>query len=152
MINTMNRKGQLGNQLMIFIYLALLTMIAVGIVVGTLIFFGPGYDSRQADSDILNNRVVNCLMQNDFTKVKADIYGVCGFNKIGLNETLYKINVCDGSCGEQLGIISVGGNFAVCKLTGKGVDYPKCTITNIIKDGKSYEVMTASNQFPRSIQ
>lgn len=148
----MNRRGDTGNQVMFVVYLFLLVMISGGIVIGNLMFFGSGYDGRQLDADVLNYKVRECIRQNVLTDIKNDFYGVCHFRKDVLGEEKYKVNICEGECvGDSPGIISVGSNFASCKLTGKGEEYPKCTISHIMKDGKSYEVISGSSQLPRGI-
>lgn len=147
----MNQRGQAGNMILFVIFFFMMLLIAGGIVAGTLMFFGPGYDGRQLDSDLLNQKVRACIEYNSLFEIENDIFSVCGLNKVILEGQGYKINVCEGGCGNDPGVVSVGSNFDACKLTGKNEGYPKCTITTIYKDGRNYEVLTGSSQVPRRI-
>lgn len=148
----MNRKGEAGSMLMIVVFLFLLIMISGGIVAGTYMFFGTGYEVRQLDADVLNYKIKECIEKNWILEVVDNFYEVCGLNKEVLEEEGYKINICEGICSGNLpGIISLGSNFEVCKFTGKGEGYPKCAISNVVKEGKNYEIIIASSQMPRRV-
>ncbi|MDP1695445.1 MAG: hypothetical protein Q8L29_00855 [archaeon] len=151
-MSSTNRKGEAGSMLMLVVFLFLLLMIAGGIVAGTFMFFGTGYEVRQLDADVLNYKIKECMTNNYILMVVDSFYEVCGLNKEVLEQAGYKINICEGVCSGNLpGIISVGSNFEVCKFTGKGEGYPKCTISSVVKEGKSYEIVVASLQMPRRV-
>ena len=59
----MNKKG-VGESLMFFIFILIMIIVSVGIVSGFYIFFGQGYDFREAEAEILANKFISCLDRN----------------------------------------------------------------------------------------
>jgi len=147
------KRGQLGSQLMIFVFLFLLILVAGGVVAGTYIFFGQGYDIRQAEADALNIHIASCLQEKIIDwKVAGDFYNQCGLSSDALNSSIYLIRIRDcvnDNCNLGNIVFSLGSNFEACSLTGKNKAYPKCTIKKIYLKDKIYELVTGSNQLPR---
>lgn len=151
MIEIKRKRGELGSQMMIFTFLFLLIIIGGAIVAGNYIFFGQRYDGRQAEADELNYKISECLQGNmvDLSNV-GEFYSKCGLNRNVLDERIYMIRIgeCkDRGCGNLNVLFTLGSNFEACFFTGKSEDYPKCSVTKIVKEGKEIQILTASKQF-----
>jgi len=155
----MNRGGQAGEQLMIFPFLFLLIIIGVGIVGGVVIFFGAEYDVRQIDADILNYKIRECISEGevDLTHQPApkeeEFYKNCRISESAIveNNLIFKICLGDGDCVQDDGIIGVWSNLETCRFEGvkENDAFPKCSKSEVEKDGKSYKIITGSNQFSK---
>ena len=147
----MNRGGQAGEQIMIFPFIFLLIIIGVGIVGGVVIFFGAEYDVRQIDADILNYKIRECISNGkvDFD----DFYKNCRISESAIveNNLIFKICLGDGDCVQDDGIIGVWSNLETCRFEGvkENDAFPKCSKSEVEKDGKSYKIITGSNQFSK---
>lgn len=153
----MNKKAQIGSQLMIFPFILLLVIIGVGIVAGAVSFFGKEYDYRNVDADILNNKIQNCLSEQNIIWNDDSFYKLCDLDKNSIlnNSIIFKICKNSDNCiieSDSSKIqLSVGGNFNACSFIGtqKNDAFPKCTEKVTIINGVKYDIITGSNQFSK---
>ncbi len=149
----MNRKGAIGEQLSVFYFIFLMLMIGVGIVIGTSIFYGKGYDYRQTEADLLNYKIEKCILENDLDEnffKEENFFANCKLSKEVLTRNNL-LKICDGF-GENCFVnreayVILGSNFNSCKLENK--NSPKCSVKEIEKDGKRYVIISGSNQDSR---
>ncbi len=150
-----NKKAEeTGDQIMVFAFMFLLVIIGVGIWLGVSIYFGSSYDSRQVDANLLLYKVENCFTNSNIIEFQGDFYAICGINQGVVENNQLMIKVCSGndvnSCiNNASSFLFFGKNLAVdCALTGGNSNnaYPKCSNDEITKDGKSYIIITGSNQ------
>lgn len=152
------KKGATGEQASIIYFLFLALIIGVSIGFAIWIFYGSGYDFREAEANLLNYKIKECMANNEINDVffdKNNFYNLCGLDK-KIIEKNNLIKICDGF-GEDC-IISKdsffieGSNFNICSLNKKDKSSPKCSIQNFEKDRKRFVIITASNQLSRRIQ
>lgn len=144
----MNRRAQLGDQVMIFPFLFIMILIGGGIVGGTLLFFGKEYDVRQSEANTLAYVLQRCVQQNTFNWNAADIeqelYKLCKIDGLILSEgSLVRLK------RNSVDVFSINsGKIEGCFFTGaaKNLAYPKCTTVTFSKEGTNYELTTGSFQ------
>ena len=137
-----NRRGLVGSKIMFAFFLFMLVVIAGGIAIGIFIFYGPGYDFRQADSAVLNSKIVDCISENGIDSVKADLYGECGFDK-DVVEDNYVLGLLRGD-----DVLLKHGDYISCEFTGeKSSDFPECAIDTV----GDVKIITGSNQRARRV-
>ena len=157
-----NRKGELGDQMIMIAFVFLMAIVLAGIAAGVLIFAGSETDFRQTEADMLNSRIRSCLAEKQFdlnSLKMEDVYTKCNLNAEVLGSTnLIKICVSDSyinseNCiDEKNPAASTGGDFVVCALTGKNNKFPKCSLQLIQLKGKYVFVITESKQKIRRVQ
>ena len=149
-----NRRGEIGVQMMFSINLLLMIVIGGGIVFGASLFFGRGPDFRQAEADILNYKVRECVLEKGIDFEGGKFHEVCGFNKKVLEEN-NGIKICIGSdnmeeCiedGKPAFVLGGLGDFESCGFTGKKAEsFAKCSFESLEKEGKVYGVLIFDNQ------
>jgi hypothetical protein len=146
-----NRKGQLGEQILVFPFFFFLVVIGVGIVAGMLLYFGEGYDFRSIDAEVLNYRIRECLMDGKLDlnslsgeEIKNQIFEKCGMNKKVLGEKRFVIEIKRASDGK---VIYEFGSSENCLLNVKeNRAFPICKEGEVDINGERYEIMTGSNQ------
>lgn len=154
----MNKKGETGEQISVFMFLFLLLIIGVGIVAGVFIFFGKGYDYRESEAGLLNYKIEECLMENELTTdfFKAEnFFEKCKLNK-GIIEENSIIRICSGveNCANvDKGLLDIGSNFQSCGFEGvkKNRAYPLCVTGELNKGEKKFTIITGSKQASREV-
>lgn len=149
-IKEMNKRGEVGDQVMLIVFILLLVLISVGVVSGVLIFFGSEYDFRQASAEVLNYNIRNCL---DKEGIDADffsnLYQRCGLNE-GIINSSYIVKICENSkdCIMEQNYKFSWGDAVKCGLKGAfgNVNYPRCSIREITVQGVTYTIITGSKQ------
>src|SRR3989344_2594357 len=92
------RRAQVGDQTIFTFFLFLLIILAVGIVGGVFLFFGPNFDYRQAEADVLSLKVSECMGNNEINPgFWNDFYNICRLNKEVLEENKFMLKVCNGN-------------------------------------------------------
>ena len=143
----LNKKAQIGEQIMVFPFLFILVVICVGIAIGVYIFFGGGYDFRQVDADILSYKIGNCILDNEVNEeFWSDLYTKCRLNK----EVLDKYSLFRVSYGGDEKF-STGGDFEQCGFKGKNEKYPQCSKKEFVKGEMRVIVETTNKQSSRRI-
>jgi len=149
----MNSRGQLGDMLVFFVFAFLMGVIGGGIVVGTLIYVGGGYDFRAGDASLLGITIQKCAANGfDLNSLKGKddaslLIKNCELDKKTL-ESYYRIKICDASkvnnaseCITSSDSIFSYGNVQPCAFTDLN-KFLGCS--NLPVD--NYIVVTATNQ------
>lgn len=150
----MYKKATGGQQLTIFPFLFLMMMIGLGITAGVWMFYGKGYDFRQAESSLLNYKLTSCILEKDIDFTKDSIYDLCNLNK-EIIEKNNIIKICKNSqdCVDSSSpLFFSGSNFQGCFFTGAKQNdaYPKCSLVSIKKQSDTYQIITGSKQLIRN--
>lgn len=152
-IKIIGKRGELGDQVMLIVFIFLLVLISVGVVSGVLIFFGSEYDFRAVSSEVLNYNIRDCLNREGIdSNFFGNLYVKCGLNEKVINSS-YIIKICADSkdCISDAEPKFVYGDAVQCGLRGtfSNVNYPRCTIKEIKNDGIIYSVIVGSKQTRR---
>ena len=142
----MNKKAQLGDHTMFPMFLIFIIIIAVGIAIGINSFFGAKYDFRHIDSEILNNILKECLLNNNLNLSDAkEIQETCKVNiQIIQDEMLFIIKQ------EEKQVLKLGrGDETSCELAEKNENFPKCTISEITLSNKKAKIINGSSQWSK---
>lgn len=144
----LNKRGaEAGDNLMFLSIMVIFVIVGGAIVAGVFIFFGNGYDSRQADSAVLNSKIYECILENSELN-QDNFYLKCGFDKSAFEGGKYSVGVLKNEKG-----IFVFNNPEQCLLTGtKSRYYAICTINEFSHKGDSYKIITGSSEGARGIQ
>ncbi len=154
------RRAQLGEQMMIFVFIFFLVMIGAGIVIGTFVFVGAEFDFRQTEASLLSYKVKQCLDEERLFGMEKMQIGErrgffmkeCGFNESSL-ERNNLVKICKGDVTlkqcidlkQEDSFFSTGGNFQVCDLNDND-DFAGCSSRILLKEGQKYTVLTISKQ------
>lgn len=150
-MNKINKRGELGNQITIFVFFMLLMIVAAGIVVGVFLFYGKPYDFRHVDAETSIYNVKQCIIDNSINWNDAsDFYSKCNFNrKVFEDEMTLKIT-------ENGRDVLKWNDDVACSLASKNIGYPRCTNETFSKsvNGQSiiYFVLVGSNQNSRRVE
>ncbi|MFA4953184.1 MAG: hypothetical protein WC584_03105 [Candidatus Pacearchaeota archaeon] len=168
----MNKRG--GEKLLSVWWFFVLTVVGVGIVVSVLMFYSAEEDTRSLESEILYNKIVDCVVDNGvliqgISNKEFDLTKTCNLNEKVINEEklfYIKINILDEN-GKSLREPIVGGSGGFptqCEIqkpdengkTTGAKHYAKCferTINILYGDGKNGKlgILTASNNLGRKI-
>ena len=172
MLNLKNKAG--GEKLLSIWWFFVLTVVGVGIVIAVLMFYSADVDIRELESEILYERVSDCIVQDGFLvegifNKDFDLLKQCNLNEKIFNEDklLYiNIQIFD-EAGNNLREVEGGieeGNSQFpkqCEFQEEGVEakhYAKCFEKDLIvlynkegiKQGK-IKILTASNNQGRKI-
>ncbi len=147
--NKMNRKGDAGEGLLIFMFVFIATIILAGVIASISIFYGKEHnanDVKIAESKLLSSRVIECFLssEKDFFSEDFDIYEECGLDR-GVIEKEHLIYI---SQGDKEFLAGVGDYKKQCFFEGarENDNYPKCAESYVQKDDKSYLFVVGSNQ------
>jgi hypothetical protein len=134
-------------------WFAILTLIGVAVVISTLIFFSNKIDVRLYESDILTNRIVQCLIQNGqidetFLNDNFNIFQKCEINQSiieGSGNYFIKINLnSENNLLKELKY----GNFALEKDCSIGLamleakNFPRCIERKVPSFNSKNELIT----------
>lgn len=128
-------------------FIALLLIIAAGVVFATISFYGKGYEYRMVESQVLLNAVKDCIQNHDPFSSDFSFYTDCSLNANIQTEHFISITRQDGKQ------ISIGVNdFVVqCTLSSKNENYPRCVSEQVVTRFGSYNLFVGSNQKARSL-
>jgi hypothetical protein len=160
----MDRRAQLGEQLMIFMFLFFMVVIGAGIVIGAYVFIGPEFDFRPTEAAILNYQIRECFTHDTFSmkdKMEEGTFKDFVFKQCKLNAevigTYNGIKICNAGQGvddcikEGKPLFSTGGDFQPCGFNEKNKFFG-CAVQSVVKNGQSYVVITISKQQIRRSQ
>tara|TARA_Y100000310_G_C20513576_1_gene730061 strand:- start:518 stop:1003 length:486 start_codon:yes stop_codon:yes gene_type:complete len=152
----MNRRGALGDQAFFSVTFFIMLVIAAGVVGGTYIYFGGGYDFKAVESGGLSYEVGKCLIDEGTDDLENTFYEKCKIDEDVLKEgNLIRIckNLGEDECLEaeesDLGVeFNVGSNFVICKLEGakENKNFGKCDVKTVSVEGDDYVVIVMSNR------
>ncbi len=146
-----NKKG-MGEKLLFFIFFLMMLIVALGLAGGVYSFFGRAYfDVRQTEADILFNKVVDCMDENDFFANEFEGNKELFFEKCRLNKKVLEkehLVYVKRAADESEFFVGVYSFKDFCRLdaAAKKKELPLCTEEKVFADGKEYLVITASNQ------
>ena len=133
-------------------------MVGAGIVIGTLIFIGEGYDFRAGDAALLNAKIERCASRGfDLNSLKGAenmelLSESCGLNKEIL-ERDYRIKICtrgtfnDASeCIASADSVFVYGDLMPCEFSDSN-KFLGCSRSSV----GEYFVISATNQQIRRV-
>lgn len=161
----MNRKG--GEKLLSIWWFFVLALIGGSIVAGVIIFYGAEIDTRKLETDIMSEKIVNCISEQGFLNENMlnknfDVFKECSISKGLVNkggEFYLRISIYDEQNNKiREDVVSEGPMMEKDCIIGERMIraryYPVCSKKreNILyyKDGQLnnavLEVMTASNQ------
>ncbi len=149
----MDKRAELGDQLALGMFLFLMTIIGLGIIGGVYLFYGYGYDFRSLEANLLGQKVISCLGENEINaEFFNNFYKKCNFNQQVLSED-HKLKICSNvdlqTCiGNGKGEFVLGSDFDICLLNAakKNRNYPKCETMEFKKGESTYVVLAVSNQ------
>jgi hypothetical protein len=158
----MNRKGDLGDNVWsgLGFFIFMLGIMGGVIVAGMYLLFGQGYDFREAEAELLNFKIKNCILEQDFSEgVRAmffeDLIENCDLNREVIERDLI-VKVCSGGgdcVKSEDPEFTSGGNFQSCELektSSKG--FHECVGQEFLKSGEIFEVVAGSKQHSRGVQ
>ena len=154
----MDRKGALGWQIFgIFKLLLFMIIVGGGIAFGTYLFYGKGYDFREAEAGLLNYKIRNCIMENEIDKdfFNNEFFEKCGLDREVINKTNI-IKVCKDSAdciGESRNeniLFQLKSNFVACGLPYKKAPI-RCVSAEFVKGADKFNVIVGSWQASRRI-
>ncbi len=152
------RDKKAGEKLLTIWWFFVLALVGGGIVIGVLIYYSGEIDVRKLESELLADRILDCLseqgnLNEEFLKDDFDIFQGCSLDKeviensgnFYINVSLYDLD------GESIKEITKGvGSFEVnCKL--EGGDYPKCSgkeifVFDSLGEKLKFKILAGTNQ------
>lgn len=152
----MDRKGTIGEQISIVMFLFLMIIIGIGIYIGTSIFFGNGYDFREVESGLLNYKIKECIIKNEVhEEFFEDFLERCKLNKEILQKNnIIKICKNSGDCiRAEKSEFSLGSDFQSCGFEGarENIEFVRCSINKFKKGGDEFDVIAGSKQNRRRV-
>ncbi len=141
-----NRRGEVGSQVLFFEFLFLLIIVSIGIIAGITLFFGSEYEFRHVDAGILNLRIRECLRETEIDwSINGDLYVKCRLNR-EIVERDYTLEIENLDLKD---IVIVNKAPENCKFEGgkSNDNFPKCVEKESKGiNGEKYRVLTGSNQ------
>ncbi len=145
----MNRRGD-GEELGLFMFLAIMLILLAGIVLGARSFFGWGYDFRTAEADQLRSVVISCFMNRDFFASGFNISQACSIHDDFLERN--HLVLIRGLAGPDRTFVKGIADYEnQCAFSGGFGNraYPRCINGTFSKNGESFYYVIASNQQSR---
>ncbi len=153
----LHKKGAVGEQLSIVYFLFLALIIGGAIVIAIFMFYGRGYDFREAEAEMINSRIKECILENEADNdffIDENFYRICHIDNGAVKKNNI-IKICDGFSGEcatsNEALFIEGKNFNICSFNIEGEQSYKCSIKEFSKGSKRYVVITGSNQISRRV-
>ena len=147
------KKGVLGDAMMLPAVFIIMILIAIGMIVGVYLYLGNGYDFRLADANALNHKIRNCMYSTELLNKNLDIFETCGIKKESVENHKLFFKICadidsEECSSSEVKIYQAGSNFESCFINGvrENSNYPICKSTEIVINGKSFSIITGSNQ------
>jgi len=153
----MHNRGQLGEQIMVFMFIFLMFVIGAGIVLGTYFFIGPEFDFRAVEADMLSYKIKDCILNDGslFDGIKANpdlFYTKCSLNKEVI-ESNNAIRVCPGAAEVNICLdpnnpdaVFAVGNYGLCDPAGSN-KIVGCSVASFSDSkGTNYVIIATSKQ------
>lgn len=143
-----NKRGQLPYNMMIFIFLFILSIIVGGIAMGTAMFFSSDYDFRKIDAELLNYKLKNCLEENEFDfslpreQLEEKIYEVCSLVNLKEAQDFLIVIKFNGEEKFRAG----AEDESSCILWNKNKAFPRCEPSTILKNGDEITIIAGASQ------
>ncbi|MDO8459810.1 MAG: hypothetical protein Q7S74_01750 [Nanoarchaeota archaeon] len=150
----MNRKAELGNQLMIIPFVFLLIIIGGGLFAGSAIYFGKPLNTQQTDATLLNYKLTKCIKQQPFDwQAGQDILDKEIYKKCQLDESVIKENFLILIKIDDEIKYTWRGDETKCALSDiTNENYPKCATSDFIKklDGSEAKITLITGSYQKS--
>lgn len=152
----MNKRGEeAGHFIMFFVFLFFVIAIGVGLVIGTVMFFGNEYDFREVDSKILGTKVSECIVEKSISwENEKDFFDKCDIDLDSLLNNHFVLKICRNSenciledSNDKI-LVQIGSNFQACQFEGvkENSAFPKCYTDSFSHNELDYTVISGSNQ------
>jgi hypothetical protein len=156
----MNKKAQLGEQIMIFVFIFFLVIIGGGIVIGTVLFLGNDIDFRETGATILAYQIKQCIIdgktstivQGDNEQMLSALADKCGLRKdvIGVyNRIKICLNsrVCIQENEKSRIFVASDGDFNMCDKTfaSKNQGLSKC-VSDSFNSGNNFVTILVTDK------
>ena len=149
----MNRRGDLGSGILFFAFFLIAVMIGGGLVGGIFAFYGEGYDFRQAESQVLVEKVWECYLENSEEILKDDfdsdkLYDFCDLDKGVIGDGNHMVLIKDNSKNKEI-VVGVNDFRNRCFFVGaeENRDFPLCAK----RESGDIEIIAGSSQNSRSV-
>jgi len=142
----MNRKGDSGDWVNFGGFFLICLVLGGGIALGIVIFFGEGYNFKQAESEILFDSVRDCFLERDFFD-EAFNFSMCGIDE-GVLRKDRLVLVSNLENGEEYSI-GVRSYEVECDLNIE--ERPYCSSEEVVKGGERFLIITGSGADSRRI-
>ena len=147
-----NRKGETGEQMMIFILMLFMLLVGGGVVGGVILFYGGEIDARGDEAGIFAYRIEKCLIDMGSVFRENIFYEKCGIKKESFEEKeiFFSIKKIEQGVESE---IHFGSNFEACNFIGakENKHYPRCVKKEFIniKNGikEEYTIVVGNNHF-----
>lgn len=153
-----NKKADLGDMTMVFAFLFLLIISDLGILAGIWIFYGSGYDAREAEASLLNYKIKDCILNNEISDdiTEEIFFELCSLNKKAIEaNNIIKLCKNEPQCVDSdTPLFFSGSNFQSCLFEGakKNENFPQCKTTSFQKNSDTYQIIVGSKQLSRTKQ
>jgi len=161
MINLNNKKA--GEKILSLWWFAVLAIVGVGIIAGTLMFYSKDIDVRGIEADIISDKIMDCLanrgnINQDFLDGSFDIFDKCYLDKdiLASEQGLYYIKISVSGAGVNFEPKRFG-NFGLeedCSIQEKTNSkyFARCSEKNVLvldnqKNKLKLSILTGSNYF-----
>ena len=162
-MQNLNRRAQLGEQIMIFVFIFFLILIGGGIVIGTMLFLGNDIDFRETGATMLAYKIKQCMIdgktstivQGENEQMLSALAEKCNLRNDVI--TLYnRIRIClnskdANSCileGDKKKIfVSSDGDFNMCDkiYASKNPGLPKC-VSDSFNSGNNFVIILVTDK------
>jgi len=143
----MDKKGGLGNQALSIVFVFIIIIIVGGIAISAYIFFGNGYNTKQAEASLLNKLVRVCIYDGADLSDTGKFFEKCNLNKEVLEKNDYLVRICEKDCfnGGKVNVF-INSNHEACKFDAvkENPYYRICTMSKVKSNGIEYQVVTGS--------
>jgi hypothetical protein len=153
----MDKKGQLGEQIMMFAFIFLIVVIGAGIVLGVYMFIGQGFDFRSGEAGLLAYNVKDCILNEGsswFSELKTNpdlLYSKCKLSKAVIEDN-NALRICPQAAEvadclnpDSSHVAFSSGNYALCDPAGSN-KLVGCSVLSFAKDNVNYIVIATSKQ------
>lgn len=155
-----NKRAQLGEQMMFFVFIFLMIVIGGGIAIGLLAFTGDEFDYKNVGADVLSERIASCLKSGALSGIesmpKEDLNNFimqrCTLNS-DIISSYNQIKICANSndcINAQNPVFSTGRDFIACNLTG-GEKFLGCATKDATWGGNEYTIIATNSQKIRRV-
>ena len=143
----MDRKGGLGNQALSIAFVFIIVIIVGGIAISAYIFFGEGYNTKQAEASQLNKLVRECIYNGADLSETIKFFNKCNLNKGVLEKNDYLVRICEKDCfnGGKVNVF-LNSNHEACKfdVVKENPYYRICAMSKVKSNGIEYQIVTGS--------
>ncbi len=140
----MNVRGTAGQQVLLVWLVFLIVLVVGGLALGASIFYGKGYDYRQAEADTFSYVLTRCLStQQSVPETLPALATACGFS-FSEKDIPLTFSLCSVSCATHQPFIQLGSSLVDCSLQGTNEQFGKCSRSFIVRPEGTFELVVQS--------